>query len=288
MLGQKKTKFPGVKVSEMPVRGEERLAYIDSQMRSLQQLAGTITSTIASLEPTEIIQRQIEEAARANLIAMQVVRVNRDLVGSPARSLIVGQRGTIAAAAVGEGSTIGLVNPTYTPYTITPTKFGVAVEITNEAINAFQFDLINDWLAEAGYAMGKFLDTTIVNLLETAAASIGTVTATTSGVLSYDDVVGAVQNVRASNWDPDFLVINPAQMTDLLKDTKFINASAYGGREPLLRGEIGQFAGVRVLVTTQKTAGSALVLDSKHAAILAVKKDLLSFWKWLEKSGLQK
>jgi len=243
-------------------------------MRSLQQLAGTITTSIASLEPTEIIARQVEEAARANLIAMQVCRVNRDLVGSPARSLIVGKRGTITAGTVAEGSEITLVNPTYSPATITPVKYGVGVEITYDAIEAFQFDLINDWLAEAGYAMAKAIDTDILTEIMKPSADKGTVTATTSGVLSYDDVVAAVAKVRGNNWSPDVLIIHPDQAEDLLKDTKFINAQAYGSREPILNGEIGQFAGLKVLVTTQQTSGSAVVLDSKRAAIVAVKRDL--------------
>jgi len=204
---------------------------------------------------------------------MQLVRVNRDLLNSPARSLIVGQRGTITASAIGEGSTITLVNQSYTPNTLTPTKYGVAVEITTEAINAFQYDLINDYIAEAGYAMGKFIDTVVVSALMLPASGKGTVTATTSGVLSYDDIVAAVNEVRTDNWSPDALLIAPAQMTDLLKDTKFINASAYGGTEPLKNGEIGKIAGCRVFVSTQQTAGSALVLDTQHAGVFAVKRD---------------
>lgn len=261
----------------MASRGEERLAWMNSNMRELQTLAGTITQTVASLEPTEVIARQIEEAARANLVAMQVVRVNRDLVGSPARSLIVGARGTITAAAVTEGATITLVNPTYTPATLTPTKFGVAVEITSESINAFQFDLINDYLAEAGYAMSKYLDGVICTAIQAQNAwdySGATVTATTSGVLAYDDVVSAVAAIRGQNWNPDTIIINPAQQQDLLKDTKFINAAAYGGNSALMNGEIGKFAGLRVLVTSQIASGSAVVLDAAHAAMVAVKRDM--------------
>lgn len=257
----------------MAIRGEERLSWIDENMRSLQQLAGTITTTVASLEPTEIIAKQIEEAARAALVAMQVVRVNRDLVGSPARSLIVGKRGTVTANVVTEGSDIPLVNPTYTPYTITPQKYGIGVEITTEAIQSFQFDLINDWLAEAGYAMAKKIDTDILDEIRTA-SGVGSVSAAVNGTLAYDDVVAAVTKVRSYNYDADTLIIHPDQASDLLKDTKFINASAYGAREPLLNGEIGRFAGVKVLVTTQCPSGTALVFDSKRACVVAVKRDL--------------
>jgi HK97 family phage major capsid protein len=261
-------------VLTMSNRGEERLSWIDSELRQLQTLAGTTTTTTAALEPTEILQKQLEEAAKANLIAVGVCRVNRDLIGTPSRSLIVGTRGTTTAAAVTEGATITLANPAYTPATLTPVKFGAAVEITTEAINGFQFDLINDYINEAGYAMGKYLDSAVVAILMVPAASKGTVTATTSGVLSYDDIVGACGEIKADNWNPDYIVINPAQLVDLLKDTKFINASAYNSDVPIKNGEIGQICGCRVLVTNQQTAGSALVLDSKHAAMVAYKRDM--------------
>jgi len=257
------------------MRGEERLAWIESQVRSLQQLAGTLT-TSDLIKPTEVIRKQVEEAARAVLVMKNLVKVNRDLVGSTGRSLVVAKRGTITASAVSEGASITKVEPAYTAATITPTKVGVGVEITYEAIEAKQFDLINDWINEAGYALAKKMDSDIISdfLDTTTHSNIGSVDAATSGVLAYDDVITAVATIRGKNYDPDTLVIHPDQAADLLKDTKFINASAYGSREPILRGEIGQFAGLKVFVTSQMTSGKALVFDSKRASILVIKRDV--------------
>jgi len=229
---------------------ETKLSYIDKNMGRLQELAGTITTSVASLEPTEIIQREIEKAARANLIAMQRVKVNRDLIGSPARSLIVGGRGTITASSVTEGSAITKVNPSWTPYTLTPSKYGVGVRITHEALEGFHFDLINSWLEEAGYAMAKKLDGTILTEIRTT-SGVGSVDASTSGVLAYDDIISARANVNGNNYNADTLIIHTDQEADLLKDTKFVNAAAYGAREPILNGEIGMIGGLKVLVTTQ-------------------------------------
>lgn len=258
----------------MATHGEERLAYIDSKMRELQQLAGTITTTVASLEPTEIIRRTIEESARAKLVAANRTVLNRDLIGSPARSLIIGNRGTITASTVSEGSAISKSNPTYTPYTLTPYKIGVGVEITYETIEAWHFDVINGWLKEAGYAIGKKMDTDILGTIRTT-SSVGSVDADTSGVLAYDDVVEAVVDVRGNNFNPDSLFVHPNQAQDLLKDTKFVNASAYGERGPMLNGEIGQFAGLKVFVTTQASDGTALVWDSERACTVAIKRDMI-------------
>ena len=257
----------------MTIRGEERLMYIDEQMRSLQELAGTITTSVAALEPTEIIQKTIEQAARANLVALNTVRINRDLIGSPARSLIVGGRGTITAVSVTEGSAITKINPTYTPHTITPAKIGVGVEITYESIEAWHYDLIQGWLEEAGYAMAKKIDTDILGTIRTS-SGVGSVDADTSGVFAYDDAIEAVITVRGNNYEPDTMIIHPNQAQDILKDTKFINASAYGNREPISTGHIGQFAGVNVYVTTQASDGTALVYDSKRACVVAFKRDL--------------
>lgn len=255
------------------LRGEAKLNWIDNQMRTLKQLAGTITTTVAALEPTEIITRTIETEARANLIALNTVVQNRDLIGSPARSLIIGKRGTITAAAVTEGSAITKLNPSYTPYTITPSKIGVGVEITYETIDAWHYDIINGWLKEAGYAMAKKIDTDVLGTIRTT-TSVGSVDAGSSGILAYDDVVGGVADIRGNDFNADTLIIHPNQANDLLKDTKFINAAAYGGREPILNGEIGKFAGLRVLVTTQASDGTALVYDSNKACVVGFKRDL--------------
>lgn len=250
----------------------KKLEYIEQNLSNLQELAGTITTSVASLEPTEIIRGSIEKSARANLVAMQRVRVNRDLIGSPARSLIVGGRGTISVASVSEGSAITKVNPTWTPHTLTPTKYGVGVRITREALDAFHFDLIDSWLEEAGYAMATKLDDVVLEEIRTA-SGVGSTDATTSGVLSYDDAISARTTIRGNNYNPDTLIIHSDQEGDLVKDTKFINASAYGDREPILNGHIGKFGGMEVLVTTQCPSGTAIAFDSKKACTVALKRD---------------
>jgi HK97 family phage major capsid protein len=257
----------------MSTMGEEKLAYVANQIRELQQLAGTITTSVANLEPTEIIQNYIETEARANLVALNTVKVNRDLIGSPARSLIVGTRGTVTASSVTEGSAITKINPSYTPATITPTKIGLGVEITHEAIEGFHFDLINGWLEEAGYAMAKNIDSAILGTIRTS-SGIGSVDASSSNTLAYDDVISAVSTIRGQNYTPDTLIIHPNQQSDLLKDTKFVNASAYGDSSAIKNGEIGKFAGLTVYVTNQAADGTALVYDSNKACIAAFKRGL--------------
>jgi N4-gp56 family major capsid protein len=253
---------------------EELNQKIDRILQELQ-VAGMLDTT-EIIKPTELIAKQVEAIARQRATARQLVRVNRDLVGAPGNTLKLPRRtADVSAVDVVEGAAITKSQVGYDTVSITPTKKGTGVEITYEAIEQSFVDLINDEIDSAGYALAKKEDDDIYNVL---GGTTRTLAAKVPGVLSYDDVVDAVSRLRADNWDPDTLVIHSEQLGDLLKDTKFINASAYGGREPLLNGEIGRFAGVRVIVTnsvpTNFPATTALVLDSKRAAVHAIKRDI--------------
>lgn len=98
------------------------------------------------------------------------------------------------------------------------------------------------------------------------------VDAASEGTFAYADIVTCANVIRGKKWSPDFMLIHPNQMADLLKSSQFVDFSKYGAREPLLRGEIGQISGLRVLVSTNMRSGNALILASKRAAWLAIKR----------------
>lgn len=95
-----------------------------------------------------------------------------------------------------------------------------------------------------------------------------------AGTLTYEDIMDASAVIRSNKWSPDFMLIHPNQMNDLLKASTFTDFSKYGAREPLLRGEIGQISGMRVLVSTNMPDGNALLITSKRAAWLAIKRPI--------------
>jgi len=99
--------------------------------------------------------------------------------------------------------------------------------------------------------------------------------AASAGTLGYNDVVSAVNKVRAENYNPTILFIHPNQEADLLKDNRFIDASKYGAREPLLNGEIGKFAGCKVIVENYSALDNKpIVADPTEAGWLVIKRDV--------------
>jgi len=315
-------------------------------MKSLEELANTTTTQIADLLP-KIILQEVEEAARARRFGRNLVRINTDLIRTKGRSIVVGRRGVLIAASVSEGnSPTGIAEGTlaYTSNTISPTKIGTALKITQEAIDGANLDLIRDGITEAGIALADKEDLDIVYELlgrtvfsETVSGtytpSTGTMTlsftgsdpilsitsvvatntvstgiyfdaydgkvlmpatsgsidpvvtgfkstrtnyvdAGTKGSLTYLDIVNTAGVIRANKWTPDFMLIHPNQMTDLIKDSRFVDVSKYGSREVILNGELGKISGLKILVSTHMIDGTALIIASKRAAWMAIKRNV--------------
>lgn len=307
-------------------------------MKSLEELAMT-TSNLPSLL-THVILAEVEEAARARRFGRNLVRINEDLVRTKGTNLVFYRRGVLSASSVSEGATPTLGTITYTPHTLTVSKYGLAVKVTQEAIDGSRLDLIRDSIREAGIALADKEDTVIVGALTgckstarvetvtvgTGGGGKGTISITpifglqdvslaaginkatinvltgvlssdsgvtaekatisyyysssdyvyakTGGTFSYQDVVSGANVIRGKKWSPDFMLIHPEQMSSLLKSSQFVDYSKYGAREPLLRGEIGQISGLRVLVSTNVPRGSAIILASKRAGWLAIKRPI--------------
>lgn len=247
-------------------------------MKTLEELAAVSTTQIAQLVP-KIILDEVEEAARARRFGRVLVRINEDLVRTKGRSIVVGRRRTISAVGVSEGASlkaqeVGTLE--YVANTITPTKVGTHVEITQESIEGCELNLIRDAITEAGNALAEKEDKDILTTLQ---ACPNTINAEEEGTWSVGDnaykiITKAVTKIKAFNWSPKFLVVHPEGLKGILLSSMFIDASKYGSNEPILTGEIGKIAGLKVLVTTNVSSKAAIVLDPDRAAWMAIRRHL--------------
>lgn len=243
-------------------------------MKSLEELATIGTGTIAELVP-RIILEEVEEAARARRFGRSLVKINEDLVRTKGRSIIVGRRGILAAESVGEGASLKAVDVgtlTYSSSTITPTKVGTHCGITQEAIEGCELNLIRDGITEAGIALAQKEDSDIITALLTSSNTLNATGLGTWSVNAYGIITTAVTVIKGANWVPKYLIIHPDALKGILLSTMFIDASKYGSNEPILSGEIGKIAGLKILVTTNMTSTKAVVIDSDRAAWMAIRR----------------
>ncbi len=239
-------------------------------MKTLAELADA--PNVEAIAP-KVIVKQVEVAGRPNRVMAQLLKENRDLIAQSGRVLRIPTRGQITAEtdiSIGSGPTTDAFEA-YSTTNIEVQKSGVLVRIAQEEIDGTQFDIINDHINEGGEALAQAQDAYVENkFTEDGAAG------TTIAESSYDDLYGAVVAARTAvitdHFNPNVLVIHPDQEGTLLKDNRFIDASRYGDRDPILNGEIGRLAGLNVLVTAELDSGEALVVDTERAGYLPLKR----------------
>lgn len=312
-------------------------------MKDLEELALT-SSDITALLP-KVIGKTIEGVARSKRYARQLLRLEDTLLKTKGRSIHLLKRGTVTASQVSEGSTPTVVEASYTSVEVIPQKYGLGLQITQEAIDGAEINIINDQLREVAEAMADKEDEVLFDAIADSteatdtfsgdgtttaftlnhspvwrvvsvtvggsAKTLGTdykvdyydgvihfVTAPptgtdvvvtyrysglplvfdagTIGQLSANDILDARASIKANKYNPDVLVIPPNAEADLLKSTSpsFIDASVYGDREPMLNGEIGKFAGLKVLVSQNIPPDVAILIDTKNAGWFVPKREV--------------
>jgi len=89
--------------------------------------------------------------------------------------------------------------------------------------------------------------------------------AKTAGELKYEDFVTANVTLRSKFFQPTVAIINEEDKGSVLVDagTRFKEVGVYG--EAVVRGEIGMYAGFRIIATTEIPQGVVLYLDREIA-----------------------
>jgi HK97 family phage major capsid protein len=208
------------------------------------------------------------EAAKPQLIGRELAVV----IAQDAPLIKVPRAKVSKAFEVAEGAEIPVGTEDYDSVTLTPKKYGVRPLISREMVEDAEWDVIEYQLTEAGRAMADLETETIIGqMISDAGNSLG---AGTGGTLAYSDVVNIVKECLIDGFTPDAIAIHPSELADLLKDTAIQKAMEWGGEAVAPSGQIARLLGMQVLVSTKVTSGTALVVDSKHAGVLFIRRDI--------------
>lgn len=216
------------------------------------------TSTLDTFIPEIWSARLISNLNKTHVYAGLV---NRDYEGEIAN---VGD--TVHANTIGRVNILSYArNGALTaPQTITSTKNTLTI---TEA-NAFNFmvddidkaqtkgSVMEEAMKEAAYTLSEAVDTYISGMYTAATAGADLASAnTTNKDKFYELMVDNRQKFRESNVPIDDLtaVIAPWMETNILKDARFIHATA-SGDNVLKNGEIGKLGGVNIVVSNNVTA----------------------------------
>ena len=110
---------------------------------------------------------------------------------------------------------------------------------------------------------GIFQDTNVTNQVYGGDATTPAGLAT-GDVFTTDLVADAMDLTDANDFPSRWLFIHPKHMKFLRKDSQFVNAAEYGGREVIQRGEIGDYLGNAVITTTNCPAYDTSTSDANE------------------------
>jgi hypothetical protein len=106
----------------------------------------------------------------------------------------------------------------------------------------------------------------------------GAVVAGGGAVFSWAQVLAlraAVRNQTGGGWRPNVLAISEMQAHQLLNDDKFIKAIYLpSSQTDIEQGIIGSVLGMKVLVSTEVTNGTAFAIDTRVASVMLLRRDV--------------
>jgi N4-gp56 family major capsid protein len=212
------------------------------------------------LNPT-IWNTQIEAYAAAKTIVAPLGVQNTELLNKPGKTLNIAVNSAISAVSLADTVVLSVQALDWAQVTVTPTEYGGAFAITRAELDRAFTNLLNEKSADAGYALAKVKDETILAGLVSGATttlypnSKSSTTIRSTDIFETDLIADGVKSLRVLDRDALYMIIHPVQEARLLKSSDFIDASKYGGREAIMNGEIGKYLGLRVFTTTLVPTG---------------------------------
>ena len=204
----------------------------------------------------------IVQAAAFTLSERTVIRPlvrNYNMVGSPGLVAQIPKYGTIAAAAIAEGTDLGTPTTFSTDVTtVTASEIGVNVTLSDIAREGAAEDVAAAIGRQIGDGMANKVDQSLAALFEGFSNTVGT----GADEITVDDIFKAAATLRANNAPgPYVCILHPYQAFQLKKtlagngNTPMNNHDL--ANEALRSGYVGQVAGMQIFETTNVTGPSA-------------------------------
>jgi len=117
------------------------------------------TADVQAITP-RVISQAVDFVARRKTVFTQVFRENRDLEKTKGRTIVLPSISeNITVETVSQGSSVSTSSTiSYSGTTVEVTKFGIKLEIDNEALEIPVRDVLKDFLYEAGMKLAEELD----------------------------------------------------------------------------------------------------------------------------------
>jgi len=211
-------------------------------------------ATSAAYVNPELWSDAIEQVARESEKMKPLGVIDNRALGTSGKQINIAKNQKYSAAALTEGTKTPVTTVAFDQVTVTFTEYGLAKQVSELELAYGISPMFNDITMNMGTALGENRDSVIITALVAGVASGQTIyangesssTIDSADVFNTDLIANGKTALKLVNRNALNLILHPNQEKPLLKDSQFVDASIYGGREGVLNGEIGRYLGIRV------------------------------------------
>lgn len=201
------------------------------------------TTKINDLINPQVMADMISAKVEKKIVVAPFAKVDNTLVGVPGNTITVPKYGYIGDAAdVAEGASCDTVKLSTGVTTATVKKAMKAVELTDEAVLSGYGNPVGETNNQLAKAIAAKVDNDAMTALQGAILVFDG----SANLISYNQIVDAIDLFDEEVNSEKVMFINPRQVATLRKDNNFISADKYPNNV-IMTGEIGTIANARIV-----------------------------------------
>ena len=234
------------------------------------QLGGASATSAGHINP-DIWNKKLVDYQSQNIVVSNLGKTYNDLLGQPGEILNVQIDAEPSEAnALTESADVSIDALSFSQIVFTPTEYGAAYEVSDKEARRSFFSLMDNIVSKLGYRLALKKENLVISTVTTGAGNVVVANGGTAGSLGSgdtmdeDDIMDAMTAIRKAKYTPKDLVVAVEQLGSLMKLSTFKQAYAYGGREVILGGKLGEIYGLNVMwsngITPSSNEADALLL----------------------------
>ena len=231
----------------------------------------TYGTYLSALFNPQVVADLIDQKLTDNMVFAPLARLDYTLQGRAGNTVTLPYYGYISAATtVEEGHDIPLRKLTQNTSSVTISKLGVAVQLTDEAVLSAYGDPIGEATSQIALAIDDAMDIALLAALAANSASDQNYTASASTGLAPEDIPLALAKFGEDSDGQKALLVTPdfyAQLIGQPASSNWIPASEIAANVKI-RGSVGMAYGCQVIVTNRlKASGNAYIIKPGTLAV---------------------
>lgn len=236
----------------------------------------TSTGTyLSNLFNPQVVADLIDTKLTDKMVFAPLAMIDRTLEGRAGNTVTLPYYSYIgAASSVSEGYDIGIRQLIQTSSSVTIVKYGVAVQLTDEAVLSGYGDPLGEAATQIATAIDDALDNALLSALAAnSSADQNYTTSDSTTALAPADIPLALAKFGEDNEGQKALIVTPSFYAQLV-GSNWVPASEIAA-DIRIRGAVGMAYGCQVIVSNRLVTGGSLYIVKPNTLAVFMKRNVM-------------